>query len=249
MNSEVVVCCYCELCINMEGVDELTSLIYVRTCTSLCWVCLSVCLWLTGKPIMRVCHSACVVNWRLFWRQFCRQHRKCTTTLCAHCAGSITPHRLTSTNTYTVLPESTSTCTIQLGYHVPTSIPAAPAGILYAMSNYAYYLCQSVCLCFFLFVLLSMGAPVMVELDGETDPLKIATKELKWVRTVHVASISRHSLKTKHWNKQHKQILIFAWICIGSKEDLLYGVFCWRSGLLWRQTAHTWLLFQRHQHL
>ena len=26
---------------------------------------------------------------------------------------------------------------------------------------------------------LSMGAPVMVELDGETDPLKIATKELK----------------------------------------------------------------------
>lgn len=25
----------------------------------------------------------------------------------------------------------------------------------------------------------SMGAPVMVELEGETDPLKIATKELK----------------------------------------------------------------------
>lgn len=30
-----------------------------------------------------------------------------------------------------------------------------------------------------LFCFLSMGAPVMVELDGETDPLKIATKELK----------------------------------------------------------------------
>lgn len=27
--------------------------------------------------------------------------------------------------------------------------------------------------------LLSMGAPVMVELEGETDPLKIAMKELK----------------------------------------------------------------------
>ena len=28
-------------------------------------------------------------------------------------------------------------------------------------------------------LLYSMGAPVMVELEGETDPLKIATKELK----------------------------------------------------------------------
>ena len=152
----------------------------------------SVCLFVTHRETYHACVSACVVNWRLFWRQFCRQHRKCTTTLCAHCAGSITPHRLTSTNTYTVLPESTSTCTIQLGYHVPTSIPAAPAGILYAMSNYAYYLCQSVCLCFFLFVLLSMGAPVMVELDGETDPLKIATKELKWVQYSTNSACCKH---------------------------------------------------------
>ena len=30
-----------------------------------------------------------------------------------------------------------------------------------------------------LFFLSSMGAPVMVELEGETDPLKIAMKELK----------------------------------------------------------------------
>ena len=28
----------------------------------------------------------------------------------------------------------------------------------------------------------SMGAPVMVELEGETDPLKIAMKELKYIR-------------------------------------------------------------------
>ncbi len=27
-----------------------------------------------------------------------------------------------------------------------------------------------------------MGAPLMVELEGETDPLKIAMKELKYVR-------------------------------------------------------------------
>ena len=28
----------------------------------------------------------------------------------------------------------------------------------------------------------SMGAPVMVELEGETDPLKIAMKELKYIK-------------------------------------------------------------------
>ena len=31
----------------------------------------------------------------------------------------------------------------------------------------------------FNFVIYSMGAPVMVELEGQTDPLQIAMKELK----------------------------------------------------------------------
>ena len=37
-----------------------------------------------------------------------------------------------------------------------------------------------VVLCFY-----SMGAPVMVELEGQTDPLQIAMKELKW-ESLHV---------------------------------------------------------------
>ena len=39
----------------------------------------------------------------------------------------------------------------------------------------------------------SMGAPVMVELEGETDPLQIAMKELKWVH------------RNKQTNKQQQQ--------------------------------------------
>ena len=41
----------------------------------------------------------------------------------------------------------------------------------------------------------SMGAPVMVELEGETDPLKIAMKELKWAPTYyHTWATRLHSL-------------------------------------------------------
>ena len=36
---------------------------------------------------------------------------------------------------------------------------------------------------FIIILFRSMGAPLMVELEGETDPLKIAMKELKYVHT------------------------------------------------------------------
>ena len=61
-------------------------------------------------------------------------------------------------------------------------------------------------------------------------------------------SISRRSLKTKRWNKQHKQVSIFARICI--EEDWFWSFvreswrdldlhpvrrLGWWSGLFWRQ--------------
>ena len=44
---------------------------------------------------------------------------------------------------------------------------------------YTCMLCVYACAHMKCLYLRSMGAPVMVELEGETDPLKIATKELK----------------------------------------------------------------------
>lgn len=44
-------------------------------------------------------------------------------------------------------------------------------------STYKLYISQ---IYFYFFPIFSMNAPVMVELEGETDPLQIAMKELKY---------------------------------------------------------------------
>ena len=45
----------------------------------------------------------------------------------------------------------------------------------------------------------SMGAPVMVELEGETDPLQIAMKELKWVHRNKQTNKQTNNNNTVTW--------------------------------------------------
>ena len=51
-----------------------------------------------------------------------------------------------------------------------------------------------------------------------------------------VGSISRRSLKTKHWNKEHKQKSIFAWILFVNFKAQFMS-YAWRDSLK-DKTAH-----------
>ena len=50
---------------------------------------------------------------------------------------------------------------------------------LCTLFNFAKFHLAALLQCLCCFVIYSMGAPVMVELEGQTDPLQIAMKELK----------------------------------------------------------------------
>ena len=52
----------------------------------------------------------------------------------------------------------------------------------------------------------SMGAPVMVELEGETDPLQIAMKELKWVHR----NKQTNNNNTVTWKTRYCKMLNFS---------------------------------------
>lgn len=65
-----------------------------------------------------------------------------------------------------------------VGVYVPTCTHVCCV-CAYMCLLYTCMLCVYACAHMKCLYLCSMGAPVMVELEGETDPLKIATKELK----------------------------------------------------------------------
>lgn len=60
---------------------------------------------------------------------------------------------------------------------------------------------------------IAMGAPVMVELEGETDPLEIARKELKEHKVIRGSKVEDSSNPVSNLDKCTKRPLIAMRVC------------------------------------